>query len=55
MVIPISELVVFHEVTNGPFSKEDTLFASWSSTEEDKGGQEVFLQKLRLDIDNKKI
>lgn len=29
-VIPVSELVVFHEITNGPFNSEDTVFASWS-------------------------
>jgi cupin fold WbuC family metalloprotein len=28
-VIPVSEYVVFHEVTNGPFIKEECLFPAW--------------------------
>ena len=33
-----SEFLVFHEVTNGPFKPEDTLFAPWAP---DEGGPEV--------------
>lgn len=29
-VIPQSPLVVFHEATNGPFRREDTLYAPWA-------------------------
>lgn len=28
-VIPLSEIVVFHETTNGPFRKEDLILAPW--------------------------
>ena len=32
-----SERVVFHETTNGPFRKEDTIFAPWSPEDADAG------------------
>ena len=34
-VLPTSEMVVFHETTNGPFRKEDTVFAEWAPNEDD--------------------
>lgn len=30
-----SEVLVFHETTNGPFRREDTLFAPWAPEESD--------------------
>jgi cupin fold WbuC family metalloprotein len=37
-VVPLSEFVIIHETTNGPFLKEETEFATWgpdvSETEE---------------------
>jgi cupin fold WbuC family metalloprotein len=46
-VVPQSELVVFHEVTNGPFVPEDTVFAPWAPSEEDDPKQkQVFQNKL---------
>jgi cupin fold WbuC family metalloprotein len=46
-VVPQSELVVFHEVTNGPFVPEDTVFAPWAPSEEDDTKQkQVFQNKL---------
>jgi cupin fold WbuC family metalloprotein len=30
-----SEFLVMHEVTNGPFRREDTIFAPWAPEEED--------------------
>lgn len=32
-IVPTSEWVVFHEVTNGPFRREDTVFAPWAPPE----------------------
>ena len=33
-VIPTTELVVFHETTNGPFRREETEFAPWAPQED---------------------
>jgi cupin fold WbuC family metalloprotein len=30
-----SELLVFHEITNGPFDRDDMVFANWSPEEDD--------------------
>ena len=45
-VVPLSELVVFHEVTNGPFKREDMVFADWSPAEDDTTGQKAFLKDV---------
>lgn len=29
-VVPLSDFVVFHEVTKGPFCRQDCLFADWA-------------------------
>jgi len=41
-----SERVVFHETTNGPFRKEDTIFALWSPADKDKTSVEQYLKLL---------
>lgn len=33
-VLPESDFVVFHEVTNGPFDRRDTIFAPWAPAED---------------------
>ena len=33
-VIPTSDVVVFHEVTNGPFRRQDMEFAPWAPAED---------------------
>lgn len=45
-VVPLSETVVFHETTNGPFIKEETIFAEWAPKEEDAEGQLLFFKNL---------
>ena len=30
-----SDFLVFHEVTNGPFNRDDTIFAPWAPEEND--------------------
>lgn len=35
-VIPRSEVVVFHEVTNGPFDRSETVFAEWAPADDDQ-------------------
>ena len=34
-VIPLSETIVFHETTKGPFLKEETIFPDWAPDEKD--------------------
>ena len=37
---------VVHEVTNGPFVPEETLYAPWAPTEDDSSGRRAFQQRL---------
>jgi cupin fold WbuC family metalloprotein len=37
-VVPQSPVVVFHEVTNGPFHREDTAYAPWAPDDRDRAG-----------------
>ncbi len=54
-VIPLSSFVVFHETTNGPFKREDTIYAEWAPLEDDIEGKEVYLNKLMTQLEmNKK-
>jgi len=34
-VVPVSDMVVFHEITNGPFNPSENCFAPWSPDEND--------------------
>lgn len=43
---PESEFVVFHEVTNGPFDRRESMNASWAPSDDDVQGQERFIKKL---------
>ncbi len=47
-VIPTSTVVVFHETTNGPFKREETLFAPWAPEEDNYEAQEHYLKELSL-------
>jgi cupin fold WbuC family metalloprotein len=42
-----SDFLVFHETTNGPFNRADTLFAPWSPEETDLAGAQRFMESLR--------
>lgn len=33
-IVPLSEVVVFNETTNGPFRRQEMLFAEWAPTED---------------------
>jgi len=41
-----SEVVVFHETTNGPFCREDTVFAEWSPHDNEVDATHRFLENL---------
>jgi len=41
-----SEFLVFHETTNGPFNRADTVFAEWSPLENDSQRSADFMARL---------
>ena len=45
-VIPVSYLVVFHETTNGPFRREDIVFAPWAPADDEEDKQADYLNSL---------
>ena len=45
-MIPRSKHVVFHEITNGPFDRKDTIFASWAPEGSDLENGKLYLNKL---------
>jgi cupin fold WbuC family metalloprotein len=45
-----SEFLVFHEVTNGPFRREDTVFAPWGPEEADTVACAAFQQRVAASI-----
>ena len=47
-----SELLVFHEITKGPFNREATVFADWSPRDEDVQGVNEFMIRLNSHILN---
>lgn len=49
-VVVRSDFAIFHEVTNGPFIKEETVFAPWAPKTEGPDA-ETYLGKLREILD----
>lgn len=45
-LIITSDFLVFHETTNGPFQKSDTIFAPWAPEETDICGVREYREKL---------
>jgi len=45
-LIPLSDFIVFLEVTKGPFDKKDNIFASWAPKESDSLEVRKFLKKM---------
>jgi len=41
-----SRFLVFHEVTNGPFRREDTIFPAWAPEERDHAACAAFQQRV---------
>lgn len=52
-VVPISDFVVFHETTNGPFRRSDMVFASWSPAEDEFEKQKDYLKELTAELARK--
>ena len=45
-----SDVLVFHETTDGPFDRKDTLFASWAPEDGDADGVGRYLTDLEEKI-----
>ncbi|MBV8479482.1 MAG: WbuC family cupin fold metalloprotein [Actinobacteria bacterium] len=45
-----SEFFVMHEVTNGPFKREETTFASWAPGAADHEGAAAFQRRLATEV-----
>lgn len=46
-----SDIIIFHEVTNGPFNRADTVFADWAPDENDIK-KEDFMRRTMMAADN---
>lgn len=45
-VVPLSDFVIIHETTNGPFVKEETEFAPWGPPDGDAAAIERWLSRF---------
>jgi len=45
-----SDIVVFHEITDGPFRASDTIFASWEPPPDDEDARQSFQRELDRQI-----
>ena len=50
MLIIRSEVLVFHETTNGPFDRANTVFAPWAPEDVDENGVADFISELEKKI-----
>ena len=50
-VIVRADLLTFHETTNGPFQRSDTMFAPWSPDESDLADCQAYLKGLVEDVE----
>jgi len=41
-----SDVLVFHETTNGPFDRKDTVFAPWAPEDDDVDSVSIFMADL---------
>lgn len=46
-----SDYAVFHETTDGPFRRSDTIFAPWAPEEHDDAAVEAFMSRIARDIE----
>ena len=52
MLIIRSEFLVFHEITEGPFLRENTIFPEWGPAEQGEAS-DVFINRIELLIKKK--
>ncbi len=48
--IVTSECLVFHETTNGPFNRADTVLAPWSPEEANHAAVRAYLEQLQREV-----
>ena len=46
-LIVTSDVVVFHEVTKGPFIRSETIFGAWAPHENDAEAAKIYMKHLR--------
>lgn len=46
MLVIKSDVLVFHEVTNGPFDRSDTVFSAWSPEDSNEDAVKEYLRTL---------
>lgn len=51
-VLITSEFLVFHESSNGPFRKADTVLAPWAPEENDRAAVRAFMEQLAESVEN---
>ena len=49
-----SDILVFHEITTGPFRKKDTILAPWAPEETDAESVDLYKRQLRQEIIQKR-
>ena len=49
-VLPTSDFLIFHETVQGPFRKEDTVFAPWAPKEGDKEKENKYRKQILGDV-----
>ena len=47
-----SDFLVFHETTNGPFKRSDTIFAPWAPDESDTTAGKAFMEELSRSVES---
>jgi hypothetical protein len=45
-LVPLTDFVIIHETTTGPFKKDESDFPDWASDEKDKPAIRKFIQKI---------
>lgn len=50
-VVIRSDILVFHETKRGPFNPAETLFPRWAPDGDEKGGRDLYLQRLDRQIE----
>jgi cupin fold WbuC family metalloprotein len=53
-VVITSDILIFHESTNGPFHREETLFAPWAPDLSDTKAATEYLSHLKIQISSAK-
>lgn len=47
-----SDFLVFHETTNGPFTRSDTIFAPWAPEESNSAAGKEFMEQLAQAVES---